>query len=296
MIIFDPVIRTRLSMVTGNSGLGKESVIQFAKHNPAQIILAARTPSKAQAAIESIKAESPSAQITYLPLDLASLQSINEAADTVNETTPRLDILMNNAGIMAVPEGNTTDGFEIQLGTNHIGHFQLTKKLLPLLQKTSKMPEADVRVITLSSMGHHGAPKGGINFDDPAMPQAGTWARYGQAKLANILFAKELARRYPEIRSVSIHPGIIKTELYSTIKQNSSWLRTALALAGGLVLKSVAEGAKNQLWASTSKAVVSGNYYTPVGVQSLGTNYAQDDELAARLWTWTEDQIESKGF
>lgn len=125
---------------------------------------------------------------------------------------------MNNAGIMACPEGLTKEGYEIQFGTNHVGHALLTKLLLPTLQRTAKgAPEGSVRIVNLSSMGEQMAPKpDGIKFDHLKAPNSGginTWTRYGQSKLANVLFAKALAKRYPEIVSTSVHPGVVQTEL-----------------------------------------------------------------------------------
>src|SRR6266498_2184287 len=130
-------------MISANTGLGKETVLQLAKHNPAQIYLAARTESKANDAIAVIKSTVPNAKITFLPVDLTSFESIHKATSSFKASSPRLDLLVLNAGIMAVPNGKTASGHEIQLGTNHIGHFLLTKQLLPTLLSTAKEPTAD---------------------------------------------------------------------------------------------------------------------------------------------------------
>lgn len=140
--------------LTGNTGLGKETVLQLAKHNPKEIFLAARTQSKAEAAIAEIKGAVPNANITYLPLDLASLPSVKKAADEFKSRSDQLDILINNAGIMATPYEKTKEGYEIQFGTNHVGHAMFTKLLLPTLLKTAEQPGADVRVVNVSSAGH----------------------------------------------------------------------------------------------------------------------------------------------
>jgi len=205
---------------------------------------------------------------------------------------------MLNAGIMAVPPGTTKEGYEIQFGTNHVGHALLTKLLLPTMVKTAQEPGADVRVVSLSSLGHAGAS--GIMFDGLKSEGGGcssSMTRYGQSKLANILFARELQKRYGEkgITAVAVHPGVVNTELYRTVF-------TGVLGVGNLVKKfytSVQDGAKNQLWAATakkgdgSKEVKGGAYYTPVGVPEQCSNMAKDSELAAKLWDWTEKELES---
>ena len=208
----------------------------------------------------------PNANITFLELDLASLKSVQRASETFLASSDRLDLLINNAGIMAQPEGLTTDGYELQFGTNHMGHALLTKRLLPILQKTSQQSGSDVRVVSLSSAGIRNAPSEGIIF--PAlttnMGNYGTFARYGQSKAANILFASELARRYPGITSVSLHPGVIDTQLSDAFKGNG-WMGCGFGLVVALVGKSLSEGTKNQLWCATAKDVVSGRFYHPIG-------------------------------
>lgn len=135
-----PDLAGKVALITGGStGLGKEDVLQLAKHNPSRPYLAARTPSKAEAAIRDIKAAVPNANITFLQLDLASLKSVKQASDTFLASSDRLDLLINNAGIMALPERLTSDGYEVQFDTNHMGH-DLTKLLLPTLQATSRRP------------------------------------------------------------------------------------------------------------------------------------------------------------
>lgn len=206
--------RTPAVCVGTPESLSTAYFVVSSKHNPSEIYLAARTPSKAEAAIAEIKKQVPNAKITFLHLDLASLDSVKRAADTFTNSSDRLDILMNNAGIMACPPALTKDGYETQFGTNHMGHALFTKLLLPTLQRMAKEPGSDVRIINLSSIGHNLAPNGGIIFDKlkTDMKDYNAFPRYGQSKLANILFNRELAKRYPSIECVAIHPGGVRSK------------------------------------------------------------------------------------
>lgn len=302
---FDPDVgigdlSNKVILVTGaNTGIGKETVLQLAKHNPAKLYLAARTEAKARDAIKSIKsAISKPVDIEYLPLDLASLKSVREAAERVNASTSRLDILILNAGIMAVPPGKSESGHDIQLGTNHIGHFQLTKLLLPLLERTAAMPGSDVRVISVSSEAYNMAPPIDTITSTEKLTATGPWTRYGASKAANILFAAELARRYPAFKSVSLHPGMIKTDLYLPNQEINSLFKYGLALFSPLVLRGVPEGAQNQLWAAAGakrEELIDGAYYTPVGKSHAGNKFANDQEGGKRLWDWTEAELKKAG-
>ena len=229
-----PDLSGKAALVTGgNAGLGKETLIQLAKHNPSQHYLAVRSPSKAETAIHDIKAIVRNANITFLQLDLANLRSAKQASDTFLASSDRLDLLINNAGIMAQPAGQTSDGYELQFGTNHMGHALLTKLLLPTLKRTAQQPRSDVRVVYLSSAGYKNAPPEGIAFPTLAtsMEDSPTFMRYGQSKAVNMSYASELARRYPDITSMSCHPGIIDTEL-STLVPEWQWLQGACIRAG----------------------------------------------------------------
>jgi NAD(P)-dependent dehydrogenase (short-subunit alcohol dehydrogenase family) len=293
-------LSNKVILVTGaNTGIGKETILQLAKHNPAKLYLAARTESKARDAITSIKSTlSKPVDIEYLPLDLASLKSVREAAERVNASTSRLDILILNAGIMAVPPGKSESGHDIQLGTNHIGHFQLTKLLLPLLEETAAMPGSDVRVIGVSSEAYNMAPSIDIITSTEKLTAAGPWTRYGASKAANILFAAELARRYPAFKSVSLHPGMIKTDLYLPNQEVNPIFKYGMALFGPLVLRGVPEGAHNQLWAAAGakrEELVNGAYYTPVGKSHVENKFAQDEASGKRLWEWTEAELKKAG-
>lgn len=204
---------------------------------------------------------------------------------------------MCNAGIMARPPGLTVDGYEIQFGTNHLGHALLIKKLLPLLERTAARSDGDPRIVILSSEGHNFHPKAGINFDDLRTVQdmgvGGSWIRYAQSKLANILYTNELARRYPLITSVSLHPGVVSTGLLD----NSGPMNTAFVyMTTWWQMKKPEEGTHNQLWASTvdKEKIQSGQYYVPVGTvpKCNVSKLTKDDALALKLWDWTEKALE----
>lgn len=280
----------------GNTGLGYEAIKALAPHKPAHIYLAARTASKANAAIESLRSSSPDTLVTHIPLDLTSFASIRAAADDFTSQSQRLDVLMLNAGIMAVPPGRTEDGFEIQLGTNHLGHFLLTKLLLPTLQATSKLEDSDVRVISMTSEAHNMARTGKILLSQAELEKCGAWIRYAYSKLANVLFARELARRHPEITTVAVHPGIVGTDLFNSTQKNNIFMKVGLAIMGSL-RSTPEQGAWNQLWAATApKArLVNGGYYSPVGVAAKTSPCAQDAKLAEQFWDWSEDQLKGKG-
>ncbi|KAM5508910.1 short-chain dehydrogenase/reductase [Fusarium oxysporum f. sp. phaseoli] len=291
-----PSLKDKVILVTGgNSGLRKESVLQFAKHDPKEIWLGARSEARAKEAINDIKAQVPNAPIKFVKIDLASFKSIREAAKVFTQESDRLDILLLNGGIMSVPPGTTDDGYEVQFGTNHMGHALLTKLLLPTLLRTADKG-ADVRVTVLASSAHQYAPPEGIKFDTLKSQalQMGTITRYGQSKLANALFAKELARRYPQLTTASLQPGLVTTNLANTMSDNSWIMRLAWKLTTLFIGVDVPTGTLNQLWASMSKDVVSGTYYEPIGRTGLGKPHTNDRALAAKLWDWTEKELEGE--
>ncbi|KAF9884471.1 hypothetical protein FE257_001732 [Aspergillus nanangensis] len=278
----------------GNAGLGKETILQLARHGPSRIYLAARNATKAQEAITSIqKTLSSPLDIRHIPLDLTSFASIRAAAAKFTSECDRLDLLVLNAGTMANPPDLTKEGFEIQLGTNHIGHFLLTKLLLPTLRQTitSTKPSPDVRVITLTSVGSHTAPSFDVMTSTLALLEVHTLVRYGASKAANLLFAAELARRYPEIMSVSVHPGVVSSGLYRYTGEMSLFARAIFGLSS-LFSRNVRTGAMNQLWAAgvDRRRLKNGAYYVPIGARG-SSRFEGDAYLARRLWEWTEEQI-----
>ena len=187
--------------------------------------------------------------------------------------------------------------YEIQFGTNHVGHALFTKLLIPTLQRTAKEKESDVRIVNLSSAGHRMPPKGGLALKDAITDMASysTWVRYGQSKLANILFTRELAKRYPDIKAMSLHPGGIDTGLSIGFQEAHPWLATLLSPVKYL-LKTPQEGALTQLFAATSAAAMSGQYYEPVAKENSGSAYSQDPKLAGELWEWTEAELAKHGY
>ncbi|CRK20434.1 putative oxidoreductase like protein [Verticillium longisporum] len=298
-----PDLSGRVILVTGgNIGIGKETVLQLSKHKPAHIYLAARTESKAQAAIEEIRKIVPNAApISFLPLDLTSFDSIKKAAAEFLSKSDRLDILINNAGIMATPDGTTKEGYEIQFGTNHVGHALLTNLLLPTLKRTAAAtsPPRDVRIVNLSSLLENSAPP--TNPYDFAKlktehASVSTFTRYGISKLANVHHASALARRHPDLKVVSIHPGVVRTNLAAS-GPGAKWpvFKPVLSVLG-LFLTNVANGTKNSLWAATSPDVQSGGFYFPVGIPAKDTKAsknARDKDLEEQLWAWTEKELAS---
>jgi NAD(P)-dependent dehydrogenase (short-subunit alcohol dehydrogenase family) len=283
----------------GNAGLGKEAALQLAKHNPSRILIGSRSEEKARNAIAEIVESVPGARLMPIQMDLASLASVKEAANKVLTTTPRLDILMNNAGIMAVPPATTVDDYEIQFGTNYMGHALLTNLLLPLLVKTAEQPQpgSDVRIVTLTSHSHTRAPKGGIDFPRlrSAGPESSPLTKYGVSKLANILHVKQLAKRYPTIIAVAIHPGMVDTNLSTTMKQSFGLAQILMPIVSYFSAVGIEQGVLNQLWGATSAEAESGQYYEPVGVGGNGSRSTDDVELAEKLWSWTEEELAGWG-
>ncbi|ERF73849.1 hypothetical protein EPUS_05554 [Endocarpon pusillum Z07020] len=295
----------KVILVTGgNNGLGRETTLQLAKHNPSKIYLTSRTQSKGEEAVKSIRKSlgQSGTDLQNLSLDLASFSSIRSAVESVRSSTERLDILICNAGVMALPLGKTEQGHEIQFGTNHIGHHLLTKLLLPTLEKTAALPGSDVRVISISSVANNRAPAMETMLDNEKLSATSTWTRYGASKAANILFAAELARQYPAIKSVSVHPGIIKSGLWDTTNKSNALIRWALMLIGPLLFQPISTGAHNTIWAAAGakkEELQNGAYYTPVGKvdgENSGNKYAMDVEAGKTLWEWTEAEIAKAGL
>lgn len=295
-----PSLAGRVILVTGgNNGLGKETIKQLAMHNPTKIYMGARNARKAEEAILDIKREVPSANIVFLDIDLASFASIKHAAESFLSTNERLDILINNAGVFASPPGLTKDGYEVQFGTNYMGSALLTRLLLPILTKTAGTPGADVRVVNISSEIYRNAPKAGILLNQAKTPltEINTIARYGHSKLANIYFAKSFAQRFPNIKSVALHPGLVQTNIGGGMTSNRI-LAFIFRLFSSVASVDVATGALNQLWASTASPaeVKNGAYYIPFFKEAKRKGIESDMGKAEELWRWTEQEFKEHGF
>lgn len=301
-----PSLQEKVIIVTGgNAGLGEETIFQLLQHEPAKVYLAARSQEKARTAINRIqqrlieqKAATPAA-LQWLQLDLSDLKSVQAAAEEVLRNERRLDIIVLNAGIMASPPSKTPSGHDLQLGTNHIGHFLLVKLLVPLLEHTaSSVIDSDVRVITVSSEAHHLAPTNMFDLivNHERLCSSSNYTRYGVSKAANIVFAAEFARRYESSRilSVSLHPGIILTNLYSYTKDTNLLVRCGLPPVAHFLFDDVRHGSLNALWCASARrdSLSNGKYHTPVG-RARPSYWAEDRELARKLWSWTEEQVKA---
>ncbi|KAM0546776.1 hypothetical protein ACHAPJ_010705 [Fusarium lateritium] len=287
-----PSLAGKVILVTGgNAGLGKQCVLEYAKHNPREIWIASRNTQKARATADEIAQKVPNVCLKCLELDLGSFDSVKKAAATFNEESDRLNILMLNAGVMAVPPTLTKSGYEIEFGTNHMGHALFTKLLLPTLLNTSSSG-GEVRIVSMTSSASKQAPK--INYTMVKTPAEGLggFGRYSQSKLANVLWARQLAKAYPQFTVASIHPGLVQTDLMDQAADAPAILRGLRGFAK-LLASSVEQGARNQLWGSVSKDVKSGEYYEPVGIGGKQSENGKDEVEAEKLWNWTEKELQS---
>jgi NAD(P)-dependent dehydrogenase (short-subunit alcohol dehydrogenase family) len=276
----------RLAVVTGaNTGLGFETAQALATRG-ASVVLAVRNVEKGKQAAARIAAAAPGASVTVQELDLSSLESVRAAAGTLRAGYPRIDLLICNAGVMYPPKQITSDGFELQFGTNHLGHFALTGLLLEQM-----LPVPGSRVVTVSSVGHRMQAR--INFDDLQWERSYSRVRaYGQSKLANLMFTYELQRRLAGAGTtiaVAAHPGFAATELM----RNSP----AAAAVTPLFSQNAAMGALPVLRAATDPGVVGGQYYGPGGFLGLrgypklaaSSRRSHDAAVQRRLWAVSEE-------
>lgn len=287
-----PPQQGRSAIVTGTGGLGYETALALARAG-GEVIIAGRNRQKGEQAISSILAAIPSASVRFEQVDLASLKSIVAFSERLRSQRDHLDLLINNAGVMAPPQRReTSDGFELQFGTNYLGHFALTAGLLPLLRK-GKEP----RVVTLSSIA---ARSGTINFDDlNARKSYRPLPVYSQSKLACLMFAFELQRRSVAggwgLASLGAHPGVSRTELIvngAGARSMSGWVRRYLPF----LFSPVWQGALPTLYAATSPEAEPGAYYGPNQLSETrgypaaakAPKASLDRQVAARLWDESE--------
>ena len=281
-----PDLTGKTAIVTGaNSGIGLETARELARKN-AHVVLACRSEHKGAAALDDIRSSGSGAQVELQPLDLADLGSIERFAAGIRERHERLDILCNNGGVMVPPLGWTKDGFETQFGTNHLGHFALTGRLMPNLLAAPR-----ARVVNVSSTAHRA---GRIDFDNlDGKKSYGAIAFYGQSKLANLLFTRELQRRFEEAGANAVaaaaHPGWTATNLQA----NAPLAR----MLNPLLSQAPPDGALPTLYAATADGVRGDEYYGPRrmfemwGPPKLAgkSARAQDDAVARRLWSRSEE-------
>src|SRR4051812_21449598 len=281
----------KLAIVTGaNSGLGLVTALEFALHG-AEVVVAARSSEKGEGAVKEIRAAAPGApEPRAAVLDLASLDSVRSFAAGL--AGQRIDLLINNAGVMMTPRSTTTDGFELQLGTNHLGHFALTGLLLEALGRSES-----ARIVTLSSNEHKA---GKLDFDDLQMEHDYNPRRsYQRTKLANAVFAVELDRRLraagSPVKSVFAHPGYSATNLQSTGPTGIA--KAMMKISNRLIAQSAERGALPTLYAATAPGVEGGEYYGPDGPgefrgypkRSKAIPTAYDETIASRLWEVSEE-------
>ena len=281
----------RTAVVTGaNSGLGLVTARELARAG-ASVVMACRNLDRGHRAIEEVRAAVPEAQVQLDELDLASLASVRGFADRFRATHDGLDLLINNAGVMAPPRRRTADGFELQFGTNHLGHFALTNALLEKMEGRE-----DARVVTLSSTVHK---MGRINFDNlNGDRHYFRWNAYGQSKLANLLFMLELDRRLrgsaSTVKSLAAHPGYAATNLQSAAAPMLD--RLAMKVSTAVIAQNDEMGALPTLYAATQPGLEGGTYVGPGGFQEQRghpkivqpSGRARDPETARRLWDVSE--------
>lgn len=283
----------------GASGLGQETARAMAAKG-AHVVIAARDPAKLEVAAHEIRAGSGNEKVETILCDLASLKSVRECAKEAAARLDRIDILINNAGVMACPFSTTADGFEMQFGTNHLGHFLLTNLLMPLIRKGT-----DPRIVNLSSRGHH---LDQVNYEDPhyAHREYQKWPAYGQSKTANVQFTVGLEKRLAAlgIHSYAVHPGGIQTNLGRHMTEDDlKWMMSRFKSedSGALGLKSIPAGAATTCYAATAAELArqGGIYLEDCHVAAVDDNssqggvrsYALDPEKAEKLWAISEDMV-----
>ncbi|RGB30507.1 hypothetical protein C1646_627865 [Rhizophagus diaphanus] len=291
-----PDLSGKVAIVTGgNTGVGYITARELARKN-AHVFVASRSKERGETAVENIKKETGNDQVEYLHLDLVSLKNVKQSAENFLAKNLPLHILVNNAGIMATAWTLTEDGIQDQFGVNHVGHFLFTQTLLPKIEAS-----APSRIVNVSSYAHFNAPAAGIEFDKINQENAqSTFQRYAVSKLANILYSNSLAKRLEgkEVYVNSIHPGFVKTELGRGIIDTYGIAAKFFFSFASLFAKSPEDGALTQLYAATSPEIIEKNYrgmyFVPSGEIGKRSEESQNDELAEKLWKYTEDLVNEK--
>ena len=288
----------KLAVVTGgSSGIGTETARALASKG-ARVVITARNMAKGTEVAQDIRASTANNDVEVMELELGSFTSIRAFAENFLSKHDALDILINNAGVMACPLSKTEDGFEMQFGTNHLGHFLLTGLITPVLLKATPS-----RIVALSSRGHQFSP---VVFEDINFEQRpyNKWASYGQSKTANILHAVELERRLGQrgVHAYAVHPGAIQTELSRHMDQADWDMMRSRVDEGGIKLKTIAAGAATSVYAATAPELEGrgGLYLYDCQIaevnddESIRDNvrsYAIDPEAAKQLWTMSEEMV-----
>jgi NAD(P)-dependent dehydrogenase (short-subunit alcohol dehydrogenase family) len=292
----------RTVFITGaNSGLGQETARAMAARG-AHVILAGRDQAKLDESVAAIRASVPAAQLDTLTVDLGSLESIRAATSRARQQFPAIDLLINNAGVMATPFEHTADGFERQFGTNHLGHFALTAELMPSIERGQLK-----RIVNLSSRGHF---MGMVDFDDPhfARRPYDPWASYGQSKTANVLFTVGLEQRFAVlgIHAYAVHPGGIETNLgrHMTPEMREGLMKRVASSDTGFAWKTIPQGAATSCWAATAEELEGkgGVYCEDCHVAEVDDespkegvrSYALNPSYADRLWKLSEELTGAK--
>lgn len=294
--------RAKLAVVTGTGGLGFEAALALAVEG-ISVVMAGRNPAKGRASVAAIRSKCPAAQISFEQMDLASLSSIADFAIQMHRLAPSIDILINNAGVMTVPQRNVTeDGFEQQFGVNYLGHFALTAGLMPLL-----MAGEPARVVHVTSLAHR---YGTIDFEDLQSEKSyRAGVAYCRSKLAVALFARELQaqanQRGIDLLSIPVHPGFSVTGLFDAENGKAGVSRwVSLNLIAPLLGQSAAQGAASLLMAATSPSVAGAQLYGPTGLLQMKGKpgpcrfgrQALDDDLARNLWKISESLVRLELF
>ncbi|KAI0435979.1 NAD(P)-binding protein [Xylaria telfairii] len=300
-----PSLAGKVVLVTGAAGdLGRQTAVELARHGrPARIYIADLPlhQSAKTALIDRVIHEaygdtghgnSPTRTVVrFLDLDLTSFASVRACATEFISQEDRLDLLVLNAGVIRVPPLLTSEGYELHFGLNYLGHALLTRLLLPRLQHTVQLSK-DVRVVVISSEGHTVAPADGIQYTrlKTSCSEMSYAQRYGQSKLALIGLMRELAHRYPDIKSAAVHPGRILTGMADSLRKESTLVRVTAPISP-LFCVPISVGIRNHLWVATNPEMVSGTYYEPVGIPAKTSKAAADEAMPKTLWEWTSNEL-----
>jgi retinol dehydrogenase-12 len=275
----------KIAVITGaNTGIGKICAMDFSRRG-AKVVILCRSTERGEAAAEEIRKETKGEVIVH-KMDLASLASVRACAEQLGNSLEKIDILLNNAGVMTCPEMRTEEGFEMQIGTNHFGHFLLTNLLMPLLKRGA--PGA--RIVNVSSLAHE---QGRMNFDDINFEKTpyNAITAYGQSKLANVLFTRELARKGEGsgVNAYSLHPGVINTDLGRHLKDTYGACAGAMLVCFAPLLKTPVAGAQTSLFCCLDESLAekNGKYYSDCR-EKTPAPAARSDEDAKKLWELSE--------